>query len=112
MRTESIVGRGVASPGDARGGQPLDVRLENEAVVVTEVGRGSRGQVRQRPVEEGRHLTAGHWLVRTEQSVRRRVAALGDPRVGQPFDVRGEDVAADVAEGGAGYRHLDSIAVQ
>src|SRR5690606_2808501 len=94
----------VAAPGHAGTEEPLDVALEDRAVVVDEVVPALIA-VRKRPGEERRHLTTGHEMIRAEQVVTRWVAPSGDTPRRQPLDVVFEDTGV-VAEGVVGSDRL------
>ena len=84
VRTVDRVGRRVAPLRDAGRGETVDVLLEDPCRV-RERCLGRRRQSRS-PHQKRRHLPACHGSRRTEQVVRRWIAALGDADGGNGLD--------------------------
>src|SRR5690606_16291278 len=79
------VGGGVAAPGDAGGGQSVDVAFVDRARSVGELAVGAGCKVEGADQERG-HLLAGDVVGGTVEGVGGRVASQGDAQRGDLFD--------------------------
>ena len=90
------VGAATASS-DPGFGHTVDVVFEDRVVVVAEIVLRCCRQVQGTVDESGHHL-AGHWIVGTEQSIRRRVATFGDALLSRPLDIPLKQMTNNVDE--------------
>ncbi len=87
IRAVATVDRWIAALGDTGGSQALDIHLEYGPIVVKEIRGAGFGEV-EGSDQEGRHLSPCDTVVRAEAIVRWWIAAFGDARRRQRFDVR------------------------
>ena len=92
----------ITAEGDAGGEEAVDVVLEDVADGVDEPGRSGRGK-RERPVQERRHLAAGHDVARAESPV---LASLRDTGGGQRLDVVAMGAVERVGEGEGSWNRV------